>query len=748
MYSFLERLVVRKLMAILVDQPSEFFDVNRSLTPGARQNISSILEKHEAALGSLREELKGLPWLMLDTRVITKDVATLYACLTESFSRVIHNHKNGIATFIDCGVVARCPFVIGLRKVPYFEPASKIVFLKKTKELLLTGERCEVARKFLGIPELFVFVMEYFPVDAIHFPGKTIFPKNLEWSSLDEEVLSEGKYHLEGISSSNWIKVGPYLLINAKFPNSVASRDKKFLYERATTVLFSALASIKCASGISSGEHLNFDDLLTEISGNPVWDRSYREPLLTADETRLRDFLATDCQFADSPLPGLSSGGPTSLDQGREEEEERMISRRGLRQGRRRENPEEDQEGGEGETPREDVGIIRREEGEDEQELDQSVLLPPSDLQSFDPKHSRVPTIESTAQEKFTGILGEYFVYKKLRKIYGENFGVTCWKSSASLNYFPSRGDPPQDDAGYDFEVEDVTNFFVPSEKSPEKTPKCFIEVKSTHGPFRNNFFISANEIRTLRECSSDLGTFYILLFVEHVGDPTKTKITWACDCTSSPNLLVLNPVNYSAALSIEAQRDEARDRRAGEDQGQGRWRGRGAGGGTTRRPWDREPTQGEGQPDSGRTQDREDNRGGRREFNRFDGGRREDRGEEREDGRRENNRIGGGMDEGRREHRVEEGRGEARRDDNRFGRGGHYGGRDGERGTDEGTRGRWGHHGSSGGRDEGTRGGRGVYHGGREDGGRDEGTRGGRGGYRGRGEGRGEGSSDRGRWR
>ena len=127
------------------------------------------------------------------------------------------------------------------------------------------------------------------------------------------------------------------------------------------------------------------------------------------------------------------------------------------------------------------------------------------------------PTTVDARSAEWVGLLGERFASLQLQKAYPESFDPTRhWVSSARLKFYPASRTRVDDTLGYDMEVHDTRGLFVAGgggnssssgkhqrvEFAPGGHRRCFVEVKSTAGPFRGVFHLSRNELRVREMCA------------------------------------------------------------------------------------------------------------------------------------------------------------------------------------------------------------------------------------------------------
>jgi hypothetical protein len=491
------------------------------------------------------EILSYLP-LMLENGKITSAGDT-YACLSSAICATLSS--SGLSSCLriaDREIVENCPILVSVCDIPYLEASSMVQFprIPKNPERTLGGLQLEWARKMSGNPDLIVLTVKYFALEFFFIPN---FRGDISEALGNCEDDSQYRTPLGDLSGCSWAVVDNYLLI------PTGDRPPA----QVTSSFLSGLATIRQLTDPG----LNFLRAYVEISES--WENRSEPSGLGGEEIKLRNKVRTPlrcCRFdqvhsqstISLPLP-KNLDLQLKLDKNFEHEAPDQVVedpfdhfyRTALD---RRElscfsNPEELETLSKRflELGKVDLRTLSR--GPPPSSLE----APSEDLRGF----MKTPIAMDLEHQKEVGRRGELFVFCFLKSLYGPNFEVTQWVSSIRTHYFPKISEKVADNAGYDFQVVDRFNHFVRTHVTGQtEWPTCFIEVKSCAGKFNNQFMISDNELRQMQNCSEKLGTYYILLFVEHVTDPRKTNIACLLNCHKSAHLLVKTPTEYSVRIN------------------------------------------------------------------------------------------------------------------------------------------------------------------------------------------------------
>jgi len=178
-------------------------------------------------------------------------------------------------------------------------------------------------------------------------------------------------------------------------------------------------------------------------------------------------------------------------------------------------------------------------------------------VQNLQPAEERTLGVD-VYEQKRVGDCAEHFVHLFLRQEYGAAYNPgEHWISSTRLRVLPTYGTRNIDDSmGYDFVLDDIKQLFSCSEN---RNMRCHIEVKGCSGKWDGTLHISANEVGTRDEIQTlSSAKAYILVVVEHVGNPRATRIAAALNWSQDFKLLHLQAESYIAVF--HSTRREAAD--------------------------------------------------------------------------------------------------------------------------------------------------------------------------------------------
>jgi hypothetical protein len=118
---------------------------------------------------------------------------------------------------------------------------------------------------------------------------------------------------------------------------------------------------------------------------------------------------------------------------------------------------------------------------------------------------------ESDSERQLNGMLGEMFLFERLKALGIPDFDGQCWISTNRCHY---TGYPDGDDsAGYDFTIDDADGRLT----NRGDRPVCLIEVKSSSGDAEGPFKISENEWRRATEAHFSAREEYLIVRIAHV---------------------------------------------------------------------------------------------------------------------------------------------------------------------------------------------------------------------------------------
>ena len=125
------------------------------------------------------------------------------------------------------------------------------------------------------------------------------------------------------------------------------------------------------------------------------------------------------------------------------------------------------------------------------------------------------PFIVDNLENARIGRNAEHYFFMYLNQMYGNYISPKNWVSSNRLDLFRLEYDNfINDSAGYDFELNDILQLFVPM--NDNKPAKLLFEVKGCRSEWNGVFFMSKNEIKKADETLSDPFVFYYIVIVEN----------------------------------------------------------------------------------------------------------------------------------------------------------------------------------------------------------------------------------------
>ena len=180
---------------------------------------------------------------------------------------------------------------------------------------------------------------------------------------------------------------------------------------------------------------------------------------------------------------------------------------------------------------------------------DTPAVLPKRPSLPLLPVSTSVPQPDWLSRRADTGALAEFYVFNYLVGVYGSDFPLSAWVSSAKRRFFPTDRSRVNDSLGADFEFQDTLGVFAKT-----KGALLRLEVKGTVRTTFTQFEISRNELRGL---TSQNSSEYVIVLVTNASSDFRSPNIYGV-IRDLNSLLDLQPIQFMASFDLHAPKHKS----------------------------------------------------------------------------------------------------------------------------------------------------------------------------------------------